>query len=252
MCGRFVGFRPLEVLQQYFPIDRAMAEVTANYNVAPSQEVLAVVRREGQNWLARLHWGLVPFWAKDPSIGKRLINARAETVAAKPSFRHAFRKRRCLILADGFYEWTGRKGRKQPIFITLPGEEPFAFAGLWENWRPPDKDAVSYHSCTIITTKASPSIAPIHHRMPAVLKPDAYSAWLDPCWADAQALDGLLRDRIQTEFTSRTVSREINTTRNNSPACIDPLFDQAVKSANQPEPQPSSQSVSGSQTGGLT
>ena len=112
MCGRFVGYRPVEVLREHFPIDRTVAEVTANYNVAPSQEVLAVIRREDTNWLERLHWGLVPFWAKDTAIGNRLINALAETVAAKPSFRHAFRNRRCLIPADGFYEWTGPKGRR--------------------------------------------------------------------------------------------------------------------------------------------
>jgi putative SOS response-associated peptidase YedK len=251
MCGRFVGFRPIEVLRQHFPIERTAAEVTANYNVAPSQEVLAIVRREDQNWLERLHWGLVPFWAKDPSIGNRLINARAETVAVKPSFRSAFRRRRCLILADGFYEWTGPAGRKQPMFITLPGEEPFAFAGLWENWRRPGEDTPEYRSCTIITTAASPSLNRIHHRMPAVLKQEVYSTWLDPNLADTQALAGLLRDRIQTEFTSRPVSREVNTTRNNRPSCIDPLFDQAVKPAKQPEPQPSSKSGSGSQTGGL-
>ena len=225
MCGRFVGFRPIEVLQQYFPIDQTAAETTANYNVAPSQEVLAVVRREDQNWLEHFHWGLVPFWAKDPSIGNRLINARAETVAAKPSFRHAFRKRRCLILTDGFYEWTGTKGHKQPVFITLPEDRPFAFAGLWESWRPPDRDGDRYRSCTIITTAASPSLQPIHHRMPAVLKPEAYGAWLDPNLADTRKLTDLLTHGIQTDFTHRPVSKAVNATRNNSPACIDPIFD---------------------------
>jgi putative SOS response-associated peptidase YedK len=152
-------------------------------------------------------------------------------VAAKPSFRSAFRRRRCLILADGFYEWTGPKGRKQPMFITLPGEEPFAFAGLWENWRRPGENAPAYQSCTIITTAASPSLTPVHHRMPAVLKPEAYGAWLDPQRSDTQTLTRLLRQRIETEFTSRPVSREVNATRNNNPACIDPLFDQAAKIA---------------------
>lgn len=233
MCGRFVGFRPIEVLRDHFPIDHAAVETTANYNVAPSQEVLAIVRREDANWLQRLHWGLVPFWAREPSIGNRLINARAETVAAKPSFRSAFRRRRCLIIADGFYEWTGPKGRKQPVFITLPGEDPFAFAGLWERWRPPGTDADVYHSCTIITTAASPSIQPIHHRMPAVLKPEAYQAWLDPGLKDADTLNRLLAGQIRTEFTHRPVSTAVNTPRNNGPACIDPLFDRAATPGNE-------------------
>ena len=227
MCGRFVGYRPVEVLRDYFPIDRTAADVTANYNVAPSQEVLALVRREDENWLERFHWGLVPFWAKDTAIGNRLINARAETVAAKPSFRNAFRKRRCLILADGFYEWTGAKGRRQPVFITLPGETPFAFAGLWESWRPPGGDHADYRSCTIITTVASPSVQPVHHRMPAVLKPEAYDPWLDPRTTDTRVLADLLENRIQTSFACRPVSSAVNATRNNRPGLIDPLFDQA-------------------------
>ncbi len=226
MCGRFVGYRPVEVLREYFPIDRTAADVTANYNVAPSQEVLALVRREDENWLERLHWGLVPSWAKDITIGNRLINARAETVAAKPSFRSAFRKRRCLILADGFFEWTGAKGRRQPVFITLPDETPFAFAGLWENWHPPGGDHAAHRSCTIITTAASPSLQPIHHRMPAVLKPEAYDAWLDPRTTDTRVLADLLANRIQTVFASRPVSTAVNATRNNRPGLIDPLFDQ--------------------------
>ncbi len=227
MCGRFVGYRPVEVLRDYFPIDRTAADVTANYNVAPSQEVLALVRREDENWLERFHWGLVPFWAKDTAIGNRMINARAETVAAKPSFRNAFRKRRCLILADGFYEWTGAKGRRQPVFITLPGETPFAFAGLWESWRPPGGDHADYRSCTIITTVASPSVQPVHHRMPAVLKPEAYAPWLDPRTTDTRVLADLLENRIQTSFACRPVSTAVNATRNNRPDLIDPLFDPA-------------------------
>jgi len=130
MCGRFAGYRSIRELQEYFPIDKAACEVTANYNVAPTQEIIAIARHNGENWLDKYHWGLVPFWAKDVSIGNRMINARSETVTEKPSFRNAFKKRRCLILADGFYEWKGEKGNKQPMFITLPSREPFAFAGL--------------------------------------------------------------------------------------------------------------------------
>jgi putative SOS response-associated peptidase YedK len=113
MCGRFAGFRSLREIQTFFPIDKAACEGASNFNVAPSQEILAISHHNGENWLDKFHWGLVPFWAKDISIGSRMINARAESVAEKPSFRNAFRKRRCLILADGFYEWKGEKGRKQ-------------------------------------------------------------------------------------------------------------------------------------------
>jgi putative SOS response-associated peptidase YedK len=128
--------------------------------------------------LEKLHWGLVPHWAKDISTGYKMINARVETVSSKPSFRDAFKKRRCLILADGFYEWKGEKGQKQPFFITLPDEKPFAFAGLWETWRDKDKQEDSYRSCTIITREASESLKDIHDRMPSVLNPDSYDAWL--------------------------------------------------------------------------
>jgi putative SOS response-associated peptidase YedK len=180
MCGRFVGFRSLHELKKTFPIDKATCEVTENYNVAPSQEVLAIIKYDKENWLEKLHWGLVPFWAKDISIGIKLINARAETIASKPSFRNAFKKRRCLIPADGFYEWKGPKGQKQPMLITLPESKPFAFAGLWETWNKKDDQDTIYKSCTIITTEASDSVREIHHRMPAILKPEMYESWLDP------------------------------------------------------------------------
>ncbi len=179
MCGRYVGYRNLEELLEHFPIDETACEATASYNIAPTQEVLAIVSREGENWLDKFHWGLVPFWAKDVSVGNKLINARSETIDKKPSFRVAFKKRRCLIPADGFYEWQGEKGNKQPIYLSLPGQEPFAFAGLWERWTPKEADSEEYRSCTIITTAASESVKPIHHRMPVILKPEKYDQWLD-------------------------------------------------------------------------
>ncbi len=154
MCGRFVVFSNLEQFQQHFPIDKALAEATLIYNVAPTQEVLAIVRQEGLNVLEKLNWGLVPHWAKDISTGYKMINARVETVASKCSFRDAFKKRRCLIPADGFYEWKGPKGNKQPFFITLPDEKPFAFAGLWEMWRDKNNEDEPYRSFTIITRDA--------------------------------------------------------------------------------------------------
>ena len=229
MCGRFVGFRSLEELRVFFPIDRAACEATVNYNVAPSQEVLAIVRRDALNWLDKFHWGLVPFWARDVAIGNRLINARAETVASKPSFRQAFQKRRCLVLADGFYEWKGPKGQKEPMFITLPNAAPFAFAGLWETWGPKGGVETSYRSCTIITTPASESLRAIHHRMPAVLKPEVYDRWLSPQNRDPTPLEAILQSDIYREFVWRPVSPKVNAVSNNVPANIAPLTQRKIE-----------------------
>jgi putative SOS response-associated peptidase YedK len=223
MCGRFVGYRSFHELKKVFPIDKAACEVTENYNVAPSQEVFAIIKHDKENWLEKLHWGLVPFWAKDISIGSRMINARAETVSSKPSFRNAFRKGRCLIIADGFYEWKGTKGQKQPMFITLPDGNPFAFAGLWETWNKKDDPENIYKSCTIITTVASDSVREIHHRMPAILKPEMYEPWLDPLNQDVNELANILQTGIETELVSRAVSKSVNLVKNNEPSNILPL-----------------------------
>lgn len=223
MCGRFVGFRPLEELMDYFPIDLADADVTENFNVAPSQEVLSIVRQDDQNHLVRLNWGLVPFWAKDSSIGTRMINARSETAANKPSFRTAFRKRRCLILADGFYEWTGDKGNKQPMFLTLPDDNPFAFAGLWETWEDKGKEESLYRSCTILTREASESVRPIHHRMPVILKPDVYGDWIDPVNQNATSIQEIIENQIYTELKAVPVSKQVNSAKNNKADNIRPV-----------------------------
>ena len=219
MCGRFVGYRGREELLRHFPIDRVEAETVQNYNIAPSQMVLAIIREDNANVLKKLKWGLVPFWATDHSIGDRMINARAETVAEKPSFRNALKKRRCLIPADGFYEWKGEKGRKQPMFITLPDEAPFAFAGLWEVWDNRGK-AEPLFSCTILTTASSPSIHDIHHRMPVILKAHAYADWLDP---DRHEIDlqAILNVGMHTQLKARPVSRSVNSVKNNSAELIE-------------------------------
>jgi putative SOS response-associated peptidase YedK len=217
-----VGYRNLDELKEFFPIDHANCDVTANFNVAPSQEILAIFNHQGENWLDKFHWGLVPFWAKDPSIGNRMINARAETVAEKPSFKNAFKKRRCLIIADGFYEWKGPKGQKQPMLITLPDKKPFAFAGLWESWQKKDPEAV-YRSCSIITTEASASIRDIHHRMPVILKPDVYATWLNPENQDITALKNILIKECLNQLVSYPVSKKVNSTRNNDASFLDPI-----------------------------
>jgi len=220
MCGRFVGFRKLTQLKEYFPIDVANIEVLPNYNVAPTQQILAIARHDNQNHLEKLYWGLVPFWAKDISVGNRMINARSETVATKPSFRNAFKKRRCLILADGFYEWKGGKGSKQPMFLTLPDGNPFAFAGLWEIWDNKGKEEIPYRSCTIITREASESVMPIHNRMPVILKPGTFDSWLDPENQDVDLLQELIQNHVHTDLVSVPVSKQVNSVKNNVPENI--------------------------------
>jgi putative SOS response-associated peptidase YedK len=223
MCGRFVGFRPLTELMAYFPIDVSNVDASENFNVAPSQEVLAIARYAEKNHLVKFNWGLVPFWAKDKRIGNRMINARSETAASKPSFRNAFRKKRCLILADGFYEWTGDKGRRQPMFLTLPDGNPFAFAGLWETWDNQGKEGPPYRSCTIITREASASVRSIHHRMPVILRPEAYGPWLDPDNQDVSVLQKVIQNQICTELAAVSVSRQVNSVKYNRPDNIQPL-----------------------------
>ena len=208
------------MLQAYFPIDVADVEVTPNYNVAPTQEILAISRHEDKNHLLKYHWGLVPFWAKDLSIGSRLINARSETVATKPSFRNAFKRHRCLIPSNGFYEWKGTKGQKQPMFLTLPDGGPFAFAGLWEIWDNRGKEQTPYRSCTILTREASESVKPIHHRMPVILKPEAYDIWLDPDNQNIDSISAVIQRQIYTELTSIPVSKQVNSVKNNGPENI--------------------------------
>jgi len=209
----------LSLIEKTFNIDSVEAEAASSYNIAPTQNVLAVIH-SGKRRLTNLHWGLVPFWAKDRSIGSRLINARAETVAEKPSFRNAFRKRRCLIVADGFYEWKGEKGNKQPHYLTLPSGGPFAFAGLWEIWQG-DDDA--YHSCSIITTAATESVRSLHHRMPVILRPQSHDAWLDATNQDAEQLKQILRQGFYRKLDHYAVAKRVNAVKNNDPACIEQL-----------------------------
>lgn len=227
MCGRFVSFRKLEELTKYFPIDVANVEVEPNYNVAPTQEILAITRHDEKDHLEKLHWGLVPFWAKDTTNGSRMINARSETLSAKPSFRTAFKWRRCLILADGFYEWKREKEQKQPMFLALPDGRPFAFAGLWESWDDRGKETTPYRSCTILTREASKSVMPIHNRMPVILKPEAFGPWLNRDNQDVRLLQDIVQNRVYTELKSVPVSKQVNSVKNNWPGNIRPLKPEA-------------------------
>jgi putative SOS response-associated peptidase YedK len=221
MCGRFTLTAPREVLRELFPLFD-IPEVTPSYNVAPTQTVLAVRVPAGRDRPepVLLKWGLVPGWADDPAIGNRLINARAETVAEKPAFRSAFRQRRCLVLADGFYEWQKVGGKKQPYLFRLQGGAPFAFAGLWEHW---ERDGRAIDSCTVLTTSANELVKPLHERMPVILAPADFDRWLDPKPATGPELQGLLRPYPAEAMTAYPVATRVNNARHNDADCVAPL-----------------------------
>ena len=218
MCGRYTLRTPVDSLAETFEITEYPSSITPNYNVAPTQEVAAVVEEDDQRKLEMFHWGLIPSWAKDPTIGNKMINARAETVSEKPSFRSAFKKRRCLILADGFYEWKKTDSGKQPYHIKMEDGSPFAFAGLWETW----KDEEEIHSCTIITTGANDLMSEIHHRMPVILHPENYEVWLDPDFDEKEALTSLLNPYPADDMEAYPVSRRVNKPFNNEPSVLEP------------------------------
>lgn len=222
MCGRFSLTADPNTLQGAFPEFKVPTQITPRYNVAPTQPV-AVVPNDGRRAVDFFVWGLIPFWAKDPSIGSRMINARAETLAEKPSFKHAFRRRRCLVLADGFYEWQKRPGSKVkvPYYIRMEAGEPFAFAGLWENWQAPDGSEIK--SCTIITTEPNALVGKIHNRMPVILPPSAYEDWLDPAERAPQTLQGLLRPFPALELVAYPISTLVNNPANDVPEVIQPV-----------------------------
>jgi putative SOS response-associated peptidase YedK len=229
MCGRFVSASPPDEIAAYFSAEEQPAEaLEANWNVAPTSDVYVVLDGGGVRRVTTRHWGLVPFWAKDIKVGNRMINARAETVATSGAFKRAFAKRRCLIPADGFYEWQRLPGKKnkQPYFIHRPDDEPFAFAGLWEVWRPKDdEDAEPLRSTTIITTTANEEMARIHDRMPVILPPSAWDAWLDPEHDDLEALGQLLVPAPPALTLLRPVSTDVNNVRNQGRHLIDEVPD---------------------------
>lgn len=178
MCGRYSLAIDYDTLEDRFTIRGGLQlPLAPRYNIAPTQEVLTVVNQGHGNEARMMRWGLIPFWAKDPSVGNRMINARAETVTGKPSFRQAYQKRRCLVIADGFYEWQKVQGGKTPMRMIVGGGEPFGFAGLWETWRSPEEELVL--SCSIITTTPNELTAPIHNRMPVILPQEAEALWLN-------------------------------------------------------------------------
>lgn len=216
MCGRYTLTIDIKTVAEKFGVP-ATLDTSPRYNIAPTQEVVSVMRN-GASHLEWLRWGLIPSWAKDESIGSRMINARAETLTEKPSFKGLLRSKRCLIVADGFYEWKQENGSKVPMYMTLKSGEPFAFAGLWDLWKSPGGEHI--RSCTIITTEPNDLVAPIHNRMPAILLPGAYADWLDPDMRDEQALSHWLAPYPAEEMTARPVSRLVNDPRRDSPELI--------------------------------
>lgn len=220
MCGRYTLTSSVKALAEEFGLSGSLAEVPASYNVAPTQEVAAVLEDDVERRLELLRWGLIPAWADDPRIGSRMINARGETVAEKPSFRGAFKKRRCLIPADGFYEWQRTESGKQPYHIRMKDGRPFAFAGLWETWSGHGEEI---RSCAIITTGANELVSEVHHRMPVIVAPENYEIWLDPDMREAEPLVPLLASYPTDLMEAYPVSRRVNNPANNVPDCIESL-----------------------------
>lgn len=222
MCGRFTLRAPASVVAEAFGL-LEVPSLAPRYNIAPTQPA-PVVRTPDQTDPASrefvwLRWGLIPSWASDPSIGNRMINARCESVAEKPAYRAPFRRRRCLIVADGFYEWQQVGRRKMPYFFHLRDDRPFAFAGLWESWEGPDHSVIQ--SCTLLTTTPNPTVAPIHDRMPAILPPEHYDLWLDPAVQRPDELQPLLVPWAGDDLAAYAVGTGVNRPDRDDPTCIE-------------------------------
>ena len=221
MCGRFTQKADQKTIKKEFKVESLQdAILKPRYNIAPTQTIAAVLESDGERIVGTLRWGLIPSWAKDESIGNKLINARAETLIEKPSFKNAFRSQRCIIPASGFYEWQKTaKGAKQPFYFYLKDKEIFGFAGLYDQWL--DKESgEQIETCTIITTEANKVLEPIHDRMPVILKPNDYDQWLDAKEKDTDKLQKLLIPYPATEMTSYQVSKSVNIPSNDSPDLI--------------------------------
>jgi putative SOS response-associated peptidase YedK len=220
MCGRFTRSQSIETVAETFQVEQISFDLGPSYNIAPTQKV-AVVITDGIRQLVPVRWGLVPSWAKDPSIGSKMINARAETVTEKASYRNAFKKRRCLVVADGFYEWQNTGDAKRPMYIRLKSGKPFGFAGLYEVWKSPEGKELT--TCTIITTEANELMKPIHERMPVIIPAELLDKWLDPAIEGKEQLLDMLRPYPAGEMEAYPVSKRVNSPRNNSPECIKKL-----------------------------
>ena len=225
MCGRFIQISDPEKIKVSIPdleIDTGIREkFKQRFNIAPTQDILTILNMPTPK-LTLTHWGLVPFWAKDKTIGNRMINARAETIATKPSFRKSFKKRRCIILSDGFFEWKQENKSKTPYFIRMKNGEPFVFAGLWDNWTN-EQTGETLISSTIITTDANTFMSDIHNRMPAILEHDLYRIWLNPLPEAANNLMKCIKPFPHDELAAVEISRLVNSPKNDSAEIIKPI-----------------------------
>ena len=224
MCGRYKLTVPFSEIVRLYGVT-SVSNLQPHYNIAPTQDIAVVRRHEHSRQLAMLRWGLIPWWAKDAKLGLSTINAKAETVASKPAFRDAFKERRCLVIADGFYEWKKLDAKtKQPYLIQMRDHEPFAFAGLWDRWRDRAKDVV-LETATIITTEPNELCAPIHNRMPAILARDDYAAWLGEKPAEPAELLTMLKPYPAAEMEAIPIGRRIGNVKFDDPALIEPVGD---------------------------
>ncbi len=222
MCGRYTLSTPGAAVAELLELEQDL-ELAPRYNIAPTQESAVVRLDGGRRSLEHLRWGLIPYWASEPGIGNRMINARSETVADKPAFRDSFRRRRCLVPADGFFEWRRTPAGKQPYLFRLTGGEPFAFAGLWDRWVPHDGPPIE--SFTILTTRPNELVEALHDRMPVILPPAQHGLWLDPRQSDRARLTDVLQPFPAGEMTAFPVSTAVNRPAHDEPACVAPLED---------------------------
>ncbi len=224
MCGRYILQSPVDAITGLFSVDQTVVAHEPRYNIAPTQDGLIVRENPGtgRRELAFLRWGLLPPWAKDLSFGNRLINSRCETAATKPSFRSAFRSRRCMVVANGFYEWVGTCGAKRPHYLSLDNNEPFGMAGLWESWRA-DDESEPLETFTILTCESNEDVRPIHHRMPVILKGETVDRWLDVDCDQSAELQALLKPLPNGTIQSVEVSSHVNSPRNDDARCLEPI-----------------------------
>lgn len=219
MCGRYSLTTPAEAMRQVFGVTGPLPNLPPRYNIAPSQDAAVIRLSEGARELVLMRWGLVPSWSKGPDSKFSMINARAETVAKKPAYRSAFKSRRCLVPADGFFEWRAEGKKKQPFYIHMKDEKPFAFAGLWERWEKGEEPITSF---AIIVTDANDLLRHIHDRMPVILKPADYGRWLDPA-ARPDTAQSFLRPYDPKKMAVRKISTRVNSPKNDDPEILAPV-----------------------------
>ncbi len=222
MCGRFTQQRPASELAEIFGAEPLVDDPGGHFNVAPTDEALVVVQRDERRAITAYRWGLIPHWATEAKLGSRMFNARAETLTASPAFREAFRRRRCLVPVDAFYEWRREGAIRQPYLVRRVDGRPLALAGLWAGWRDPSIDAVR-RTFTIVTTTPSEALADLHDRMPVVVPEDAWAHWLAPAPGEAGELIGLLVPDETVDLQIQAVSRLVNDVRQDGPALVEPL-----------------------------